>query len=110
MTSIQGHGLRKGITNMKNSENILIGTLLITAGILVVLFLGVVGDQSASAEASSRSASGDYILVTGSIGAATDLLYVIDIPHQKMIVYGFDLNQGLFIMDDKVDLARAFKN
>ena len=94
---------------MKNSENILIGTLLITAVILAALFLGVVGDQSASAEASSRSAAGDYILVTGAIGSATDLLYVVDIPHQKLNVYAFDLNQGVYIMDDKVDLSKAFR-
>ena len=94
---------------MKNSENILIGTLLVTAAILGALFLGVVSDQTASAESSSRSAGGDYILVTGAIGAATDLLYVIDVPHQKLNVYAFDINQGVYIMDDKVDLSKAFK-
>jgi len=93
---------------MKNSENILIGTLLITAAILAALFLGVVSDQPVSAESASRSPRGDYILTTGSIGPATDLLYVFDVPHQKMIVYGFDLNQGVYIMDDKVDLSKAF--
>ena len=96
---------------MKNNENILITLLVITAGILIAMLVGSWNAQNAYAESSSDR-FGDYIMVTGARTDSIDLLYVIDVPNKKLLVYSADpvRGQGRFaVVDDRVNLATVFR-
>ncbi|MCD4822988.1 MAG: hypothetical protein K8S55_00130 [Phycisphaerae bacterium] len=93
---------------MKSHENILIVMLLLTAGILGVMVYGTVDNNQASADMVDRY--GNYIMVTGKVDTNADMLYVIDVPRQKLVAYAIDgLNNKLQVADDKVDLKRVFR-
>lgn len=95
---------------MKSRENIMIVMLLITMAVLGVLFVGSMKTQEAYAGASSRAAFGDYIMAQGNISSSTQLLYVVDIPNQRFIVYGVDAVMNKITPMDKVDLKRIFRS
>jgi len=94
---------------MKNSQNIAIVLLLITASILTGLlgacYLGT--GQSAIGSAASVK-GGDYIMVTGSFNADSDFLYVVDIAANKLSIYFLNPNTNSIVQGNTVDLAKAF--
>ncbi len=94
---------------MKSKENTFITMLLITATILGILVVGSWQSRSAEATTIDRTMSGDYIMATADISESTSLLYVIDIPKQRLLVYGSD-RQGtrVSVVDDRIDLGRIF--
>lgn len=93
---------------MKRNENILIGMLICTTVILAVMFLGSWNAQKAYASAPDRA--GDYIMITGARSDSNDLLYVIDVPNQKMVVYYIDpIQNQVQVVDDRVDFSQVFK-
>ena len=96
---------------MKNNENILILLLVVTAGILIAMLVGSWNAQNAYA-ASSSDRLGDYIMVTGAMTSNRELLYVIDVPSKKLLVYFADpvKGQGRFeVVDDRINLANVFR-
>ena len=96
---------------MKNNENILITLLVVTAGILIVMLVGSWNARNAYA-VSSSDRLGDYIMVTGAMSDSRDLLYVIDVPNKKLLVYLADPVKGqsrFQLVDDRVNLATVFR-
>ena len=94
---------------MKNNENILITLLVVTAGILIVMLVGSWNAQNAYADSSSDRL-GDYIMVTGALSTSRNLLYVIDVPNKKLLVYSADHVKNRFrVVDDRVNLANVFR-
>jgi hypothetical protein len=94
---------------MKSKENTFITMLLITATILGVLVVGSWQSHSAEATTIDRTMSGDYIMATADISDSMSLLYVIDIPKQRLLVYAAD-PQGtrVQVVDNRIDLDRIF--
>ena len=95
---------------MKKNENILIIMLLLTTGILGAMFIGSYNAQKAYADTPDRM--GDYIMVTGAVSKSTDLLYVIDVPNKKLLVYHISGVKNAFsikVADDRVNLANVFR-
>ena len=68
---------------MTNTSNFLIVTLLVTAAILGMMLYGTAGANSAG----DRTVDRDYIIITGQITDSSSLLYVINIPTKKLVVY-----------------------
>lgn len=94
---------------MKSHQNIIIVALLITSAVLGLMLFSSISSQKAYAVASSRAAFGDYIMCTGQIQSSTELLYIVDIPNQRFIVYGVDATMNRITPLDRVDLKRIFK-
>jgi hypothetical protein len=94
---------------MKTNQNTLIAILMLTAVVLGVLVVGSWQSQSAQAATTNRTMTGDYIMATGQISDSSSLLYVIDIPKQKLLVYAADPSRNTVqVVDDRVDLGRIF--
>jgi hypothetical protein len=92
---------------MKNTQNITIAMLSITAAVLLaILLVNLSSDQAQAGGVSIKQ--GDYIIGTGSGSTGNDLIYVIDIAAKKLVVYGLDINRGLLEAIDGVDLVKAF--
>ena len=94
---------------MNKSEHILIGLLTLTGVLLAVLLIGSMHSQQAYAAASSDRC-GDYIMAAAARSTVNDLLYVIDIPNKKLLVYYCDKTMNSFkVVDDRVDLSDVFR-
>ena len=94
---------------MNNNENILILLLVVTAGVLIAMLIGSWGAQDAYAGTASDRL-GDYIMVTGAMTPTRDLLYVIDAPNKRLLVYYADHVQNrLQVVDNRVNLANVFR-
>lgn len=94
---------------MKKSDNIMIGLLTLTAVFLGVMLVGSIHSQEAYASSSSDR-YGDYIMVAAARSSINDLLYVIDVPNQKLLVYYCDKTMNtLKIVDDRVKLNDVFR-
>jgi hypothetical protein len=88
-----------------NSKDLAIGILSTTAAILLVGLL-VVHALPGPAYASGMGASGgDYVLTVGmDVTADQELLYLVDAPQEKMIVYRFDGGRGTIEIYQGIDL------
>ncbi|MBN1943052.1 MAG: hypothetical protein JW849_07135 [Phycisphaerae bacterium] len=94
---------------MNKSEHILIGLLTITGVLLGVLLIGSIHSRQAYAGTSSDR-YGDYIMVPAARSDVNDLLYVIDVPNKKLLVYYcYEPNNIFKIVDDRVNLAEVFR-
>lgn len=94
---------------MKTNQNTFIAMLLITAVLLGTLVVGSWQSQRVEAATVDHTATGDYIMATGNISASTSLLYVIDVPNQKLLVYATDGPRNtVTVVDDRIDLGRIF--
>ncbi len=96
---------------MNNNENILILLLVVTGGILIAMLIGSWNAQSAYAGTASDR-FGDYIMVTGAMTSSRDLIYVIDVPNKRMLVYYADPVRGqdrFDVADDRINLANIFR-
>lgn len=91
---------------MKSSNNALIVLLLVTAAVLSMM-LGVSMHNQAYADAPDRY--GDWIMVTGARSDSNDLVYVINVPYQRMVVYYIDPVQNQMTIADTIDLKRIFR-
>ena len=89
-----------------NSKDFAIGILSTTAAILFVGFL-VINSRSEPAWASGMTTSGgDYVMTVGrDVSGDEELVYVIDGPGQKLIVYRFDSARQQIQIVKGIDLA-----
>ena len=89
-----------------DSKNFAIGILSTTAVILLVgLFFLNTRPQAAWASGMTTGA-GDYVLTVGlDASADEELVYVIDAPGQKLIVYRFDTGRQQIEIVQGIDLA-----
>lgn len=94
---------------MNKQDSVLIGFLTLTGIFLAVLLAGSLRSQEAYAGASSDRA-GDYIMAAAARSDVNDLLYVIDVPNKRLLVYNCDVPNNTFrIVDDRVNLAEVFR-
>lgn len=89
-------------------ENIIIILLVVSAAILGTLFIGSLESQKAYAGASSWEATGDYIMISGQITQNNQILYVIDVPQQKIMAYDVDGAMSKVTLLDVRNLKTAF--
>jgi len=92
---------------MKNSQNMTIVLLTITAVLLSVMLYQSYSDRTAYAEPSVKQ--GDYVMGTGAWSASTDLLYVIDVASRQLNVYFANQNTSSLDLINSVDLEKAFR-
>ncbi len=93
---------------MKNTQNIAIAVLGITAVILAGILLGSYTTQQAYGEVSVKQ--GDYIMCPFILSNSTDLIAITDIAAKKMIVYGINFrNASIDQVGPSVDLETSFK-
>lgn len=93
---------------MKSSSNALVVLLLASAAILSIMW--VVSENNTAEAAIASDRAGDWIMVTGARTDSNDLLYVINVPYQRMVVYNVDEVQARLTIVDTVDLSRVFRN
>ena len=88
------------------SRNLAVGVLSTTAVILLV-GLAIIHTRPTPAQADGMTvARGDYVLtVGGSTQVDEELVFLIDVPEQKMIIYRFDAGRHQIDMVQGVDLA-----
>ena len=90
-----------------DSKNFVIGILSTTAAILLVGVL-IIHSRPMPAVASGVTATaGDYVVTVGSITMNDEeLVYVIDAPAERMIMYRFDIGKGEIRVASSIDLAQ----
>lgn len=95
--------------NMKNTQEITIMLLVVTASVLTTLLVAsyVYTEPAQGATAATRGC-GDYMIATGSFNQETDFVYVLDIASAKLNVYYPNLNNNTLELGDAVDLAKSF--
>jgi len=76
-------------------------TVLATVGILLHV--------SAPAQAGTPIAGGEYIMLTGSYSASTDLLYVVDLQQRRMNTSRYNPTNNRLEHADWVDLKKLFR-
>ena len=93
-----------------NSKDFAIGILSTTAVILLV-GLVILNVRPEPAQASGMTATGqDYILTVGASGSADEeLVYILDAPAGKLIVYWFDGSRGRIEIAQGIDLGELRK-
>jgi hypothetical protein len=94
---------------MKDTQNIAIVLLVISAAILTVLLVGALPETSRPAFAEASVKQGDYVMVTGQIAGSYDALYVVDIVEQQLNVYWINPESERMEILDTADLERAFR-
>lgn len=92
---------------MKDSQNITIALLLVSAAVLAGL-LFVASYETKPAYAASPSRAGDYIMINGTISSSKDLIYVVDLAQGKLIAYIGDINANAMKPVDVIDLEKEF--
>lgn len=91
--------------------NILIVMLVATLLVLGLLCVGSWQANTAYADSSNRGVRGNYIMVTGAVSDSNDLLYVVNVPHKRLLVYGIDaIQNNISVVDDSVRLDAVFQN
>jgi uncharacterized protein (UPF0333 family) len=93
---------------MKNTQNIWIVLLLVTAAILTSLLVGGYLYTQPAYAGTSQSKAGDYAMAAGAYNQDSDFVYVIDIANSKLAVYYSNVTTNTLMIGDKVDLAKAF--
>lgn len=91
---------------MKDTQNVTIGFLLVTAAILTALLIGAYSTKSAYADTAVKGAG--YLMVAGQASSTADFVYVIDVASGKLNTYGYDRERKAIVMGVPVDLNRAF--
>jgi hypothetical protein len=95
---------------MRESQNITIALLLVTAAVLGgLLFTGYMANDDAAYAAASVK-GGDYIMGTAPKSDTLDFVYVVDISARQMILYEANINNWSIDMVARVDLDRVFQD
>lgn len=90
-----------------DTRNFIIGILSVTATILFVGLVLVSTLTSSPALAFGQNdRGGDYVVATGQLDRAVELLYVLDAAVPSLAIYRFDPNRGGLILDDAQNLGR----
>ena len=93
---------------MKNSQNFMIGLLLVTAVLLAAMVASTFTNTGGTAYADTAIKQGRYIMCTGAWSSTTDFMYILDIAARRVNVYYMDRNKGIVDIVDTVDLRQAF--
>ena len=91
---------------MKDTQNVTIGFLLVTAAILAALLIGAYTTTDAYADTAGKGAG--YLMVAGQVSSTSDFIYVIDVQSAKLNTYGYDRARKAILMGVPVDLNQLF--
>jgi len=91
---------------MKDTQNITIVLLLVTAAILTAALIANYFAQEARADVAVHR--NNFILVAGEIGQDRDLVYVIDVRSKKLVAYDIDRDKRAVTVFERIDLGKAF--
>ena len=94
---------------MKNSQNITIALLLVSAGILTALLIGMHVSNTPSAEAQVSVSKGQYIVSVGTYSSSQDLVYIMDITTGQVNAYAASRVRKRIQVADSVDVGQVFK-
>jgi hypothetical protein len=94
---------------MKNTQNVTIVLLIVTAAILTSLLVGGYVYTQPAYGGASQSKGGDYIMAAGTYDQNSDFIYVVDIAKNMLAIYYVNINNNTVMMGGKEDLAKAFK-
>ncbi|MCK5114422.1 MAG: hypothetical protein KAR11_06640 [Phycisphaerae bacterium] len=96
---------------IKNNENLLIVVLLLTAGLLGIMVVSSLdNDDAALAYSNSRAPAGRYIMLNGKASSSQDIVYIIDVPNQKLMAYSIDaVRNRVLPVTRPVNLATVFR-
>ena len=95
---------------MKDTQNIWIAVLFVTAGILTAMLVTAYVQTQQPAYADTPARGGEYIAVTGAWSSSRDLLYLVDLVANQMNVYTVDTNKNAIERIDWVDLKKVFQD
>ncbi len=95
------------MSNTKNTKNVTIALLTISAVLLGLVFVGSMNDNQAYAEAAA--VGGRYLMINAENGSFTDMIFVIDIFDQTINVYIYNRQTHRLEPADQVDLRKAFR-
>lgn len=90
---------------MKNTQNITIGLLAVSAIVLGAMLIGTLTEP---AEAATSARQGNYLIASVRASNSRELVYVINIPLQGVIVYGLDVGKNEITKVTEMDLRQAF--
>jgi len=92
---------------MKDTQNLTIVFLLVTAAVLAAILVGTYAAPSAYADSPYKG--GDYVIARGSWAETLDIIYVLDIAAKKLNVYVPDVRNNRLDVRDTVNLEQAFR-
>ena len=88
-----------------NTKDMTIGILSTTAVMLLVGILIIHSRPEPAIASGMTVSSGDYVMTVSSVSTNDEeLLFVIDCPEQKMIVYRFDVGRRQLEINQQVNL------
>ncbi len=93
---------------MKDSKDITILLLTITAVILGAMLISSLNLQPTAYAGNTSVKQGDYIMQVNKISGSTDLLVITDIATRRMNVYQPNLSNRSIDLVDQVNLEQAF--
>ena len=84
-----------------NTKNFAIGVLSITATLLFVGLVLIHALSTPTAQAVAQNArGGDYLIATGQLDAAVEVLFVLDAAVPSMAVYQYNVARRALILHD----------
>jgi len=94
---------------MKNTQNITIVLLLVSAVLLTALLIGIHRNTARRADAQVTVRAGRYIVAVGTWSSSMDLVYVVDIATRKLNVYAASRAQRRLELLDSAEMEPVFK-
>ena len=91
---------------MNQSKNQLILGLSISAVVLLAVLIGL---YARPAHAAVTASGGDYSAASAAISISRDVVYIVDNPTKRMIVYRYDRGKKSIQVVDARDLAKDLK-
>ena len=95
---------------MKDTQNIWIAVLFVTAGILTAMLVTTYVQTQQPAYADTPARGGEYIAVTGAWSSSRDLLYLVDLVANRMNAYTINTNTDAIERVDSIDLKKVFQD
>ena len=93
---------------MKDTGNITIVLLTVTAVILTTMLIAVYFQTSQTSLAEGPARSGNYIMTTGRWNVDVDLTWVINLAAQQLNIYYANPNTNEIELIDSVSLQQTF--
>ena len=93
---------------MKNTQNITISLLTVSAVIMTAMLVGIYVNSSEEADAAISIKQGQYIMCTGTWSSSYDLVYIVNIATGRMSAYVYNKPNRRLQNLDKTDLNAVF--
>jgi len=94
--------------NNRKAQNVTIAVLCLSAAVMTVVLVVAVTAGPAGAGESARG--GHYIMFTGDVPGATDMLYVIDRRSRKLNAYDFAGQANTLNIAGQIELSKTFRD